>query len=885
MRLQIQNFCSIVSAEYELGETGLVLIQGPSGCGKTTLIDSIFFCLFGTGAKLASHLKLSSAETTKKPEKRPDGGKLGRTEEKLEVGRTEVSLEFPKTARSSILKVTRARKPNTLRVETQRSPDSTPIVLQDEAAQSFLFSRFGKAFESVSYLVQGAQTAFILMSPQEKSAFIEQYAFSANWSTDRSTTGVGSDPSQLKKRVKILLEDRNRELIEATTQLQTLKQILSRTERRGRPIRPSSSLSEDLLQKRLTRLSTGKSQLQSQLQTWKLELADLDLFRSRLESGRLELERCRKTRSDLQAEISELQPDPEYLAVLKSQLSLRDLEANLERTLEKLVSVQTEHQTNLELTLRNLRARLWPEESEAETTQMLRDLQESRQDLDRVARLTRELSENRVEETEIMALQRKIPELRETISGLKLSANLLTCPGCHLSIRFVSGKLERAEAKRIEASKDRAILEQELTQTEARLRQLEIRKNAGEKLTQDLVQIRTLYPDGLPDLNEVLGLLATTERYQKENRDRALEIQSLERSEASRHLQTRQLEQERDELKARISEQEKIVLEQVRIFSDHLVISEGLSKYVSLVGPVGPSDLLEREGIPVRDYVTRSIRSISSSELRDVIETVGTREMIRTMREKSLRELELEIRTRRTQAQTLRTTHRTRFGRIRSRSALASQILLLSSRLEQIEVRITQTQAEIQDVQRYQRELVEFRKVQDLERQTLAAEKRETEARTYLSRATQLKEKILEAEGISLQSFLESIASHTQVYLDLFFPDDPPHLTLSTFKETKTSTKPQINLLIEYKGREFTSVHSLSGGEINRVVLASTLALGEIFQTQLFLLDECTANLDAETTTLIVSGLRDLFPDKLILMVAHQAIAGLYDRVIEIGNH
>ena len=95
--------------------------------------------------------------------------------------------------------------------------------------------------------------------------------------------------------------------------------------------------------------------------------------------------------------------------------------------------------------------------------------------------------------------------------------------------------------------------------------------------------------------------------------------------------------------------------------------------------------------------------------------------------------------------------------------------------------------------------------------------------------------------------------------------------------------KPQINLEIEYKGME-ADINMLSGGEMSRVILSFALALGEMFNTPMMLLDECTASLDQELTGVVMDGIRELFSGKLVLIIAHQVVKGQFDNVIQIGT-
>ena len=87
---------------------------------------------------------------------------------------------------------------------------------------------------------------------------------------------------------------------------------------------------------------------------------------------------------------------------------------------------------------------------------------------------------------------------------------------------------------------------------------------------------------------------------------------------------------------------------------------------------------------------------------------------------------------------------------------------------------------------------------------------------------------------------------------------------------------------IEYKGME-ADINMLSGGEISRIILAFALALGEMFNTPIMLLDECTSSLDQELTSIVMDGIRENFNGKLVIIVAHQVVKGQFDKVIKIG--
>jgi DNA repair exonuclease SbcCD ATPase subunit len=165
-------------------------------------------------------------------------------------------------------------------------------------------------------------------------------------------------------------------------------------------------------------------------------------------------------------------------------------------------------------------------------------------------------------------------------------------------------------------------------------------------------------------------------------------------------------------------------------------------------------------------------------------------------------------------------------------------------------------------------------------------EKQEQKDRLKYASSTLLLEKILEAESIAITNIITSINTHAQLYLDCFFPDNPISVKLLSFKESKKAniqSKPQINIGIEYKGME-CDLTMLSGGELSRIVLAFTLALAEIFNIPIIMLDECTASLDQDLTSDVFEGIKENFKGKLVLVIAHQIIESYFDKVIKLSD-
>jgi len=89
---------------------------------------------------------------------------------------------------------------------------------------------------------------------------------------------------------------------------------------------------------------------------------------------------------------------------------------------------------------------------------------------------------------------------------------------------------------------------------------------------------------------------------------------------------------------------------------------------------------------------------------------------------------------------------------------------------------------------------------------------------------------------------------------------------------------------VEYKGMS-CSLSRLSGGQKSRIVLAYTLALADIFNLPLIMIDECTSSLDEELNNIVMESLKQHFENKLILVISHQSVEGHFDNIINLTEN
>lgn len=110
---------------------------------------------------------------------------------------------------------------------------------------------------------------------------------------------------------------------------------------------------------------------------------------------------------------------------------------------------------------------------------------------------------------------------------------------------------------------------------------------------------------------------------------------------------------------------------------------------------------------------------------------------------------------------------------------------------------------------------------------------------------------------------------------------EPIQIEFKAFKSSKTDQdRIQPTIRVYYKNM-YCDVEKLSGGEIARINLCFILSFALFFETPLLMLDECTANLDAELVEQVIEELNQTCLQKIIL-IAHQIVEGEFTEVIAI---
>ena len=161
---------------------------------------------------------------------------------------------------------------------------------------------------------------------------------------------------------------------------------------------------------------------------------------------------------------------------------------------------------------------------------------------------------------------------------------------------------------------------------------------------------------------------------------------------------------------------------------------------------------------------------------------------------------------------------------------------------------------------------------------------RELEATTtHLSGLNRLLELTNKAALDAIDATIEEINLRAEYWLNIMF-DNALSVKLQTSKELKSkkATVDKINLLILVEAMKIEKKEELSGGQQSRLCLAFQLALSDMYDSPILMLDEAFKGVDADTMKICFKAIREISKRKLVLVVEHFAAPQYFDRIVEV---
>lgn len=823
MKLIFKNFRCYVNKTFDFGkESGILLLSGPSGAGKTTILQGINFVLFDKGTKL------------------------------ITFGKTSCSVEFQFDGWT----IVRTKRPNRVVLRI----DKTGEEYEDAAAQGMINKRYGKSFDITSYVQQNTLKSFIIMSPTDKLAFLEHFAFD------------GIDLVELKMRCKANIKNHHDELLSITSKLEQATEYLSSLtmpEKVSFPLKKTTNKERAIKNEktrykncniRINKVSTKLSKLLEKYNDLNVLLAKKETMESTLEQIDDKIENLSFEKKTITYDgDSKLQKHEKMLNIVISRRELMHLRDTYDQDKQRLQEMTESELSEMNSKITEISSALWTEYTQSEVNTLIEDYTQMVSDIQEIKRLEKSLesySDNidadKLEQNkrDLATLKEKLIDKKEILAKLKLQQELYACPNCDATLHFNNDGLELYDEELSDnGEEDIATMEKEIKSLTTKINRLEyiIPEQENyikhcEKINRQIKEIKDGYEDPLPTKTTAENELNYIQQYLRSQQE-LIKIK-------------RQLEQNKRD----------------SVFSSTLTtFSNSLEKLKSKI-----------QFLKEKDKDTDCDTKIDEQELRQTIQIQKQNKLKLAELEQRICVLQHEREELQEQISEIVNNYTTIHGEIVDKSFINTKIKQIELELTNLKNDYKLHQENVLKIDQYQKYVAELARYNEWKERVNELTDKEVICRKKYAGATLLKDKILEAESLAIANIVNGINTHAQDYLDKFFPVDPIAVQLHAFKETKKSTKPQINLQIDYKGMEM-DITMLSGGELARVVLAYTLALAEIFNSPLIMLDECTASIDQDLTGTVIDGIKENFANRLVLVIAHQVVSGIFDDVIEIN--
>lgn len=735
------------------------------------------------------------------------------------------------------MKILRTRKPTRLIVND---------IYEDDSAQNIINEKFGSTFHITGYISQNQRDSFIIMNSNEKIQFLEKYAFN------------NVNLSEIKERCKNIIKQRKDELNKTLTQIESTNEFIKDLKVPKEVKFPLPGKNRELVisneEKRYKNCETRIKKHKRVLNDTQKELNDLEIFLTYTKSKDENIDNLISKLDALSLEDYSDYVGDEVLEEYQNRLinilnrkELVYLQNTLQTDKEKLERRKQKELLENSEKITKIESELWKDYTKEETLENINDIKNTLKDARQISFYRAQLHKDVIEddselEKELENLVKENNEQKELYDKIKKQGIVYNCPSCSEKLHFVNDNLcvsdivvptgvDINEVKNVINTLTSKIkkLEQHILSVRNKLEH----NNSVNKKIDDIVE---QYEEELNEesLKEDLEVM---ENYYKYNIRQEKELNEIRKTKFSSNI----LDDEKD------------------IMSQELQIEK----------------LKEKCGGGNEDDNTEE-------ELRDIIKIEQNKKDAISRMNNMRNNIEREKKEQYSQIESKREEYIAKYKDIRKVDELLEIIKNTNDAIMEEENSKEKHYNNLQEIKEYER-YIEEKKVYDKYINSVSElkEKEKEDNKKYVA-SVLLRDKILESESIAMMNIIDSINTHAQLYLEYFFPDNPMTIYLRTFKEdSKKNDKPQINFEIFYKNME-CDLSNLSGGEISRVVLAFTLALSDMFNTPILMLDECTASLDQESSEIVFNTIKENFRNKPVLIIAHQVSHGIFDKVINI---
>lgn len=754
-----------------------------------------------------------------------------------------VELEF------NGIKIYRKNSPRTIKVTTPEGEE-----LEMSSAQDYINNYFGTehVFGISSYIQQGGAKSFVLMTPSDKLEFLEKFALSS------------VDLGAIRGRCTAKIKKSDSELRDATAKLSAVKEHFSELKKLDK-----SPYSTKEYEKEKTELKNDIETIQSAFDRCTNTLSILYNEKAERKTLQVGLDEKEKSLQQDRDEMKKLQEEcesidycgNEELEKLQKELSERleykeilQKKKELEENQERLKIMEETERKDREQELAGKRETLWVEYSEADTINSIEYYKKLEKDLQTLERLTTSIAKFNIDEKELMMRRIELKKCKEILKKktelyekLKKQDKTYSCPECKTIVRIQDdilvrydgdGILDKGDLKTVK--KDISLLETKISENDRFIHDTESKLIRLQELEEERKTLLEGYEDDITEMThtEVRGKLDYFANYKREQKDLEDKIKWLEGCLQKNNF-SKPIENFRNEIRA-------------------------LENFVK---KKSPSSLKSAQK-----------NKLSEEKLQEKIHEQKHHKIILDKNNKKIEQLSERIASIETDISSTNEQYISQFKIVREPEIIETEIQTKETNQANYKRKIESKK------EKYQR-MIEYETYKTAEKKMKLCEKTEKEKQDAYSCALTLQKKIKQAESIAIQSLITSINAHVQEYIELFFPSEPLVVRLSPFKQNKKKDeeKAMINFEIVYRDIDM-DIGMLSGGEMARIVMAFTLAMADMSNARILMMDEPTASLDQELCSAVMAGVRTNFSDRLVLIIAHQVVSGEFDRTMTLGE-
>jgi len=820
MKLTLKNFKCHRNKEIEIPDSGLISLSGDSGAGKSTILVALCYALFG---KIKGKVRKPYSHGTKT---------------------ASVKVELPTFG----LVVFRSSSPTRLLVEFENQE------YEDEAAQEIIENVLGlnyDTFTASSYVVQNSESSVLTMTPTEQFNFIQKIAFD-------SVDEVEDTKTKIKETISFLKKDNERKeygLKHIREQFSRAKDLLP--PKRTNPL----NIDPEVLVNEVEELENNLEEVEKKI---RLNRVNLDRIRQiEFENSKLEREKenlkdffntetvdnLNTQRTNFLNEASTLKEKLEALEVI---VNFQNKKRSIQNEYDKFIATtetHTEAQEREKEKIKRQLEKMNPGEifrnmddakKEYEKFLMIHSIEKKRENtlssISKIREVCLPASKN--SSSNSSAIEAKLHELlSDNKSLLKMKTEkTLECPCCETKLIMNSGVLQAVDG-------------------------------FYEFVDEHIVS------DSVKTLSEHLRILQSLMRSEIHHNE---ELKSL-----GADLNTQLTEKE---IEASRKKYEKYQAAWVKC-------SEVQQKLKEIENSGTSNALFEAMKAKIMsDLISFKVQEDSNPELGNsnaASEKSLTEKKIHTL-ERTIEEIDKKIKelsTSRRKYDAICVELEKRRGEYKTSKEYEEKDAALSSKLTEIVALIREKKRLVDASKEY---TAYQRALDNLEELSSKIEDEETtikENKYNIEGYALLEKMVKDAEIIALERTIDTINIHAQQYIEQMF-SDPIIVKLMTTKNAPSSTggggstKFSISTYIEYKGAVYDNIDELSGGERQRCELAYLLALNDVLGSKVILLDECLNNLDATINTDVLTFLRERCSEKMILVISHEAVKGVFDHEV-----